>query len=74
MPFREFLDTLENPCKNRVHYIQKQNSNLTDEFPELIEDSGSDIEWATKVFGSKPDAVNFWMGDERAITSSNLFT
>ena len=66
----EFLETLECPKENQVFYIQKQNSNLTEEFPELIKDTASDLEWATKVFGNLPDAVNFWMGDERAVTSS----
>lgn len=70
----EFLGSLEYPVENRVYYIQKQNSNLTEEFPELIEDSGADIEWANQLFGCKPDAVNFWMGDERAITSSTSIT
>lgn len=70
MPMEEFLKSLENPVENRVHYIQKQNSNLTEEFPELIADSGNEIPWASELFGCKPDAVNFWMGDERAITSS----
>lgn len=25
--------------------------------------------WATTVFNKKPDAINFWMGDKRAVTS-----
>lgn len=66
----EFLDKLSNPPPDRVHYIQKQNSNLTEEFPELIADSAKEMTWATKAFGCSPDAVNFWMGDGRAITSS----
>lgn len=28
-----------------------------------------DIPWATEAFGKLPDAINFWMGDERSITS-----
>ncbi len=70
VPMEEFLNLLENPVEHRVPYIQKQNSNLTDEFPELLEDSGAEIKWASEVFGNRPDAVNFWMGDERAVTSS----
>ena len=71
MPMQQFLKSLENPVLNRVYYIQKQNSNLTEEFPELIADSAEEIEWASTLFGTKPDAVNFWMGDERATTSSD---
>lgn len=72
IPMEQFLQSLEKPVADRVYYIQKQNSNLTEEFPELIGDSASEIQWASEVFGSKPDAVNFWMGDERAITSSKM--
>lgn len=70
MKFGEFLDILEgsNPSK-AVFYIQKQNSNFTDEFETLEEDVDRDIHWATEAFGKVPDAVNFWMGDERAVTS-----
>lgn len=53
-----------------VYYMQRQNSNLTDEFPELLEDIEKHIPWATEAFGALPDAVNFWLGDERAVTSS----
>ena len=70
MKFSEFLDILEGKIQDRgIFYIQKQNSNLTDEFKELCDESASEISWATEAFGKNPDAVNFWMGDERAITS-----
>ena len=52
-----------------VRYIQKQNSNLSDEFSALSEDV-SEMAWASEAFGKDPDAVNFWMGDGRAVTSS----
>ena len=62
---------IKNPQKaNGVFYIQKQNSNLTEEFGDIVMDVEEDIPWATLAFGKKPDAVNFWMGDERAVTSS----
>ena len=47
-----------------------QNSNLTDEFKLLIEDT-RELNWAREAFGKSPDAVNFWMGDERAVTSTH---
>ena len=66
-----FLDIIENPASaSGVFYIQKQNSNLTEEFEEIIEDVEGEIPWASEAFGKKPDAVNFWMGDKRAVTSS----
>jgi len=37
-----------------------------DGLPEHIE---GDIPWATESFGKQPDAVNLWMGDQRAVTS-----
>ena len=37
MKFSQFLDIIENPDSERgIFYIQKQNSNLTQEFPELL--------------------------------------
>ena len=52
-----------------VFYIQKQNSNLTDEFPELLDGVPADIPWMSEALNKTPDAVNFWMGDQRAVTS-----
>ena len=71
MTMGAFLDELERPESERkgVHYIQKQNSNLTDEFREVLGDV-EELEWAREAFGKEPDAVNFWMGDGRAVTSS----
>lgn len=56
-----------------IHYIQKQNSNFTDDFAELCDDI--DVEmlgFSAEAFNKNPDAVNFWMGDERAVTSSKF--
>lgn len=53
-----------------VCYIQRQNSNLQCDFPELVNDLDfSLISFATEAFNKEPDAVNFWMGDARAVTS-----
>lgn len=65
-----FLDILFGKVRrDGIYYIQKQNSNLTDEFCELLMDVDPHVAWATESFGKEPDAVNFWMGDERAVTS-----
>ena len=70
MKFSKFLDILEGKVKEQgIFYVQKQNSNLTEEFQELCTDAASEVSWATEAFGKHPDAVNFWMGDERAVTS-----
>lgn len=53
-----------------IHYIQKQNSNLTEEHPELVDDLDySLLHFAKLAFNKEPDAINFWMGDTRAVTS-----
>lgn len=70
MKFAKFLDILEGKNDARgVFYVQKQNSNFTEEFSILADDVDCDIGWATEAFGKVPDAVNFWMGDARAVTS-----
>ena len=52
MTVSKFLDTIENPSSaNGVFYIQKQNSNLTDEFSSLLKDVDSEISWGTDAFG-----------------------
>lgn len=68
--FSQFMEILRNPGQyHGIYYLQRQNSNLTNELPELLEDIEQDIPWATEAFGTLPDAVNFWIGDERAVTS-----
>lgn len=70
MSFSHFLDIMSGEvCPRGIFYIQKQNSNFFDEFGCLQDDSEADITWATAAFGRQPDAVNFWMGDARAVTS-----
>lgn len=31
------------------------------------------LQFAEAAFNKRPDAINFWMGDERAVTSSIFF-
>uniref|UniRef100_H2Z173 Bifunctional peptidase and (3S)-lysyl hydroxylase JMJD7 n=1 Tax=Ciona savignyi TaxID=51511 RepID=H2Z173_CIOSA len=69
MTFSTFLRHLSEKDGSDVFYIQKQNSNLTSDFAEIKDDVDPDFAWATEAFGCKPDAVNFWMGGERAVTS-----
>lgn len=73
MKMADFLDKLDNHSP-LIHYIQKQNSNFTDDFRELCNDIDvSLLSFSAEAFNKEPDAVNFWMGDERAVTSSKLF-
>jgi hypothetical protein len=49
--------------------LQQQNSNLTQELPQLLEDVEPQLQIAEAAFGAPPDAVNLWIGDERAATT-----
>ena len=71
MTVEQLLEELQAPSKDRVVYYQMQNSNLTDseEWSVLLNDV-DELKWASEAFGTAPDAVNFWMGDHRAVTSS----
>ncbi|XP_062823239.1 uncharacterized protein LOC100562400 [Anolis carolinensis] len=69
-PFSAFLDILEKKVTSPgVFYVQKQCSNLTEEFPELMDDLEPEIPWMSEALGKKPDAVNFWLGESAAVTS-----
>jgi len=53
MTFTQFLDIIENKTStDGVVYIQKQNSNFTDEFSELTNDIDLQMAWATQAFGN----------------------
>lgn len=69
MLMKDFVDSLVRPKENYVCYIQSQNSNLTDPLSEFAIDVDAEIKWASEAFNKKPDAINFWMGDSRAVTS-----
>ncbi|XP_062509764.1 bifunctional peptidase and (3S)-lysyl hydroxylase Jmjd7-like [Corticium candelabrum] len=70
MKFVDFLDIMRHPTRHSgVFYIQKQNSNFSEEFKELLSDAELHIPWVTDALGRWPDAVNMWMGDSRAVTS-----
>uniref|UniRef100_A0A2D4MWF5 Cupin-like domain-containing protein n=1 Tax=Micrurus spixii TaxID=129469 RepID=A0A2D4MWF5_9SAUR len=52
MPFSAFLDILEKKITSPgVFYVQKQCSNLTEEFPELIGDVEPEIPWMSEALG-----------------------
>ncbi len=76
LPFSSFLDRLSSPREGEVLYVQTQNSNLTsDSEMSSLRGDVEEPEWAREALGEgaggrPPDAVNFWMGDGRAVTSS----
>ena len=53
LPFSEFLDIIDGKDKetNGIFYVQKQNSNFTEEFESLMSDADEHIDWATEAFG-----------------------
>lgn len=82
MTMRSFFKLLLRQDKNKVDdcggsggkcteipYVSQQNDSLRQEFPNLIADLPDCIDFAQKVFGNPPDAVNLWIGDERAMTT-----
>ncbi|XP_022097445.1 jmjC domain-containing protein 7-like [Acanthaster planci] len=78
MQFASFLDIIEGRLpgeaqhaqeQSEVFYVQKQNSNLLSEFNDIIDDVETELPWASEALGKQPDAVNFWMGEDKAITS-----
>lgn len=72
MSMAQFLDHLDHKEDSFICYIQKQNSNLSRDYSELHDDIDlSTLRFASEAFNKDPDAVNFWMGDERAITSTH---
>ena len=52
MKLSQFLDILDAPqLASGVFYVQKQNSNLTDEFVSVMADVEADIKWGSEAFG-----------------------
>ena len=53
LPFSEFLDILKGhrDQSKGIFYIQKQNSNFTEEFESLMSDADEHVAWATEAFG-----------------------
>lgn len=68
MSMSDFLDKLDESNNDEILYIQRQNSNFSEDFPELINDIDVDtLKFAYDSFNKKPDAINFWLGDSRGI-------
>ena len=67
--FYKLLDASKNDPNAAVPYLQYQNSSLTVELPQLLTDIDSEFSWASEAFGIPPEAVNFWIGGGKTITS-----
>jgi jumonji domain-containing protein 7 len=72
MKFHDFtplLSSEEQQRKYGIPYIQLQNDNLHTEYSQLLVDVDEHISFATEALNRLPDAVNFWMGEEKSVTS-----
>ncbi|KAF2216452.1 hypothetical protein CERZMDRAFT_33153 [Cercospora zeae-maydis SCOH1-5] len=52
-----------------VKYAQTQNDNLRAEYSALFADVPNSIDFASAALDAEPDAVNFWLGNERSVTA-----
>ncbi|KAI8606835.1 cupin-like domain-containing protein, partial [Chytriomyces sp. MP71] len=72
MPFERLANLLQQEASSPdapVYYYQAQNNNLRDEFKALFHQVPPHIPFVTDSLGSHPDAINFWCGSARAVTS-----
>ncbi|CAO3599346.1 unnamed protein product [Absidia cylindrospora] len=77
MTFDDFLTHLgassqqqqQKKASSPAYYISLQNGSLPVEYSELEDDIDPDISWCSEALGCRPEAVNFWFGDARSVTS-----
>jgi peptidyl-lysine (3S)-dioxygenase / protease len=68
MTFAAFLDGIAEQSPDCIMYAQKQNNSLVDEYSKLLDDV-EELKFAREAFGQEPDAVNFWFGENRTVSS-----
>ncbi|EME47551.1 hypothetical protein DOTSEDRAFT_69487 [Dothistroma septosporum NZE10] len=71
-PFCDLLKYVQDDSKQHkplVKYAQPQNDSLRLEYPELFQDVPSGIPFASEALNQEPDAINFWLGNDRSTTS-----
>ena len=69
MKFEDFMNEFEEKKDKRVLYLSHQNDSFRTQFNALKDDVPDSVHFTTEAFGTKPDAVNLWIGDERSVTS-----
>lgn len=71
LPFPEALELITQKSSSRadVAYAQQQDGCFLTEYTSLAKDAEEHIPWATEALGCVPEAVNIWIGNERAVTS-----
>lgn len=74
MKFGDFLGQMASgPTTDAdgVPYLSQQNDSLRVELPGLAGDVPTSVPFAQKAFGNDPEAVNLWIGDERAVSTTH---
>lgn len=72
MSMPAFLELITSPKSpdDAVPYLSSQNSNMTEYFPELLDDiDAAGLPLGNNAFGACPEAINIWIGDERSTSS-----
>ena len=69
MTLAQFLDIAADESFDGVAYLSHQNDSLRQEFPGLASDVPEALPLGAEAFGNAPDAVNLWIGDERAVSA-----
>eukprot|EP01129_Flabellula_baltica_P008790 TRINITY_DN3524_c0_g1_i1.p1 TRINITY_DN3524_c0_g1~~TRINITY_DN3524_c0_g1_i1.p1 ORF type:complete len:334 (-),score=66.74 TRINITY_DN3524_c0_g1_i1:15-971(-) len=73
MDFDQYIDYVDgHEDAIGTYYIQKQNDSFRLEYlgTQVEKDIEEDVlAWGSEVFGAPPDAINFWMGDDKAVSS-----
>jgi len=63
---------LQGSNSNQIAYLSFQNDSLREQFGALLDDVPDCIGFAKDAFGNAPDAVNLWIGDDRAVTTMHV--
>ena len=57
------------PLTHTPFFLKSENDNLRAEYAILFSDVPTDIPWARIALEQPPDAINFWLGNERSVTA-----
>lgn len=71
MTMKTFMNMIQNPSEDdAVPYLSQQDDNLRKHFPYMMKDIEDSLPLAEALVGlSSPEAVNLWIGDQRAVSS-----
>ncbi|OQR93462.1 hypothetical protein THRCLA_08443, partial [Thraustotheca clavata] len=69
MTFSKFLEIYHDKQFDGVPYLSHQNDSLREQFPQLVHDVDRVIDFSAEAFGNMPEAVNLWIGDDRAVST-----